>query len=83
MQKSYGHGFFYVSTPFLLVAWWAAADDPKSSFYAAKNLAESSLGVGATSFYICQMHVKTLMGLELFEVRFFFVEKFTKFDLAL
>ena len=29
------------------------------------------------------MRVKTLMGLEPFEVRFFFGEKFTKFDLAL
>ena len=29
------------------------------------------------------MRVKTPMGLELFEVRFFFWEKFTKFDLAL
>ena len=29
------------------------------------------------------VRVKTLMGLERFEVRFFFREKFTKFDLAL
>ena len=77
-----GTVFFYVSTPFPLVMA-AAADAPKSCFYAAKNRVASSLGVDATSFYICQMHVKTLMGLELFEVRFFFVEKFTKFDLAL
>ena len=80
---NYGHSFFNVSTPFPLVMAAAAADAPKSCFYAAKNRVASSLGVGATSFYICQMHVKTLMGLELFEVRFFFVEKFTKFDLAL
>ena len=29
------------------------------------------------------VRVKTLMGLEPFEVRFFFGQKFTKFDLAL
>ena len=29
------------------------------------------------------MRIKTLMGLERFEVRFFFGEKFTKIDLAL
>ena len=61
----------------------AAADEPKICFDAAKNQAASSLGVGATFFYICQMHVKTLMGLQPFEVRFFFEEKFTNFDLAL
>ena len=84
VQKSYRHGFFYVSTPFLLVmAAAAAADDPKNCFDAAKNQAASSLGVGATSFYSSSVRVKTLMGLDLFEVRFFFGEKFTKFDLAL
>ena len=36
-----------------------------------------------SSLYELQMCVKTLMGLEPFEVRFFFGEKFTKFDLAL
>ena len=61
----------------------AAADDPKNCFDAAKNQAASSLGVGATSFYSSSVRVKTLMGLDLFEVRFFFGEKFTKFDLAL
>ena len=60
----------------------AAADEQKSCFDAAKNWAASSLGVGATSFYICQMYVKTPMGLEPFEVRFFIGKKFTKFDLA-
>ena len=49
----------------------AAAADPKSCFYAAKNRAASSLGVGANSFYIFQMLAKTLMGLQLFKVRFF------------
>ena len=86
VQNSYRHGFFYVSTPFLLVmaaAAAAAADDPKNCFDAAKNQAASSLGVGATSFYSSSVRVKTLMGLDLFEVRFFFGEKFTKFDLAL
>ena len=85
VQKSHRHGFFYVSTPFLLVmaAAAAAADDPKNCFDAAKNQAASSLGVGATSFYSSSVRVKTLMGLDLFEVRFFFGEKFTKFDLAL
>ena len=71
--KSYEHGFFFnVSTPFPLVALAAAAAaaDPKSYFYAAKNRAASSLGVGANSFYICQMHAKTHMGLQLFEFRF-------------
>ena len=61
----------------------AAADDPKSCFNAAKNHAASSLGVGATFFYSSSVRAKTLMGLHLFEVRFFFGEKFTKFDLAL
>ena len=61
----------------------AAADDPKSCFDAAKNRAASSLGVGATFFYSSSVRAKTLMGLDLFEVRFFFGEKFTKFDLAL
>ena len=75
---------FYVSTPFLLVAVAAAAAaNPKSCFYAAKNRAASSLGVGAYSFYICQMHAKTLMGLQLFEVRFLFWIFFIKFYLAL
>ena len=86
VQKSYRHGFFYVSTPFLLVmaaAAAAAADDPKNCFDAAKNQAASSLGVGATCFHSSSVRVKTLMGLDLFEVRFFFGEKFTKFDLAL
>ena len=50
----------------------AAAADPKNCFYAAKNRAASSLGVGANSFYIFQMLAKTPMGLQLFEVRFFF-----------
>ena len=50
VQKSYRHGFFYVSTPFLLVMAAAAADDPKNCFDAAKNQAASSLVVGATSF---------------------------------
>ena len=65
--------FFYVSTPFLLVAVAvaAAAADPKSCFYAAKNRAASSLGVGANSFYICQMLAKTHMDLEPFEAFFF------------
>ena len=73
-----------LSTPFFLVmlAAAAAADEQKSCFDAAKNWAASSLGVGATSFYICQMYVKTPMGLEPFEVRFFIGKKFTKFDLA-
>ena len=61
----------------------AAADEIFFCFYAAKNWAASSLEKGANSFYICQMHAKTLMGLHLFEVRFFSREKFTKFDLAL
>ena len=61
----------------------AAADEIFFCFYAAENRAASSLGEGANSFYICQMHAKTLMGLHLFEVRFFFGEKFTKFVLAL
>ena len=74
---------FYCTVFLFWIVAEAAADEPKSSFYAAKNLAESSLGVGATSFYICQMHVETPMGLEPFEVRFFFGEKFTIFDLAL
>ena len=73
-----------MSTPFLpgSVAA-AAAADPKSCFYAAENRAASSLGVGANSFYIFQMHAKTLMGLQLFEVRFFVGKFFIKFDLAL
>ena len=74
---------FFTCRPPSFWSWrLAAADAPKSCFYVAKNRVAGSLGVGATSFYICQMHVKTLMGLELFEFRFFFVEKFTKFDLA-
>ena len=82
--KSYEHGFFFnVSTPFPLVAVAAAAADPKSCFNTAKNWAESSLGVGANSFHICQMHAKSLMGLQLFEVRFLFGIFFIKFDLAL
>ena len=36
-----------------------------------------------SSLYELQMRVKTLMGLERFEVRFFFGQKFTKTDLAL
>ena len=35
-----------------------------------------------SSLHELQMRVKTLMGLEPFEVRFFSGEKFTKFDLA-
>ena len=50
----------------------AAADNPKSCFDAAKNQAASSLGVGATFFYSSYIRAKTLMGLDLFEVRFFF-----------
>jgi len=50
----------------------AAADDPKSCFDAAKNQAASSLGVGAAFFYSSYIRAKTLMGLDLFEVRFFF-----------
>ena len=61
----------------------AAADEPKSCFYAAKNRAASSLGVGANSFHIRQMHVKTPMGLEPIKVRFFFGNFFTKFDISL
>ena len=61
----------------------AAADEPKSCLYAAKNRAASSLGVAANSFHIRQMHARTLMGLEPFEVRFFFGIFFTKFNLAL
>ena len=80
------HSFFIVSTPFLLVmaaAAAAAADEPKSCFDAAKNHAASCLGVGATFFHSSSVRAKTPMGLHLFEVRFFFGEKFTKFDLAL
>ena len=47
-QKSYGHGVFFVSTPFLLVmAAAAAADVPKSCFKSAENRAASSLEVAA------------------------------------
>ena len=79
--------FFYVSTPFLLVmaaaAAAAASDDPKSCFDAATNRTASTLGVGATSFYSGYMRAKTHMGLDPFEVRFFFWEKITTFNLAL
>ena len=60
----------------------AAADDPKSCFDAAENQAASNLGVGATFFYSSYIRAKTPMGLDPFEVRFFFGDKFTKFDLA-
>ena len=46
-SKVYGHGFFYVSTPFLLVMAAAAADVPKSCFKSAENRAASSLEVAA------------------------------------
>ena len=36
-----------------------------------------------SSLYEDFVRVKTLMGLEPFEVRFFFEQKFTKFNLAL
>ena len=51
----------------------AAADDPKSCFDAAKNQAASCLGVRATFFYSSYIRAKTPMGLDLFEVRFFFL----------
>ena len=78
-----GTDLFFVSTPFLLVMAAAAADDPKSCFDAAKNHSGSNLGVGATFFYSSYIRAKTPMGLDPFEVRFFFGEKYTKFDLAL
>ena len=74
-----------MSTPFLLVAAAAAAAvgvQSQSCFYDAENRAASSLGVGGGAGYKYIVAFKTLMGLEPFEVRFFFGEKFTKFDLA-
>ena len=52
--------------------WIQLVDDPKSCFDAAKNQAASSLREGATFFYSSYMRAKTPMGLDPFEVRFFF-----------
>ena len=70
-----------MSTPFLLVMA-AAADVPKSCFKSAENRAASSLEVAANYLYELVQRVKTLMGLEPFEVRFFVGEKFTEIGLA-
>ena len=55
----------------------------KSCFKSAENRAASSLEVAAYELYGLVQLVKTLMGLEPFEVRFFFRQQFTKLDLAL
>ena len=56
---------------------------PKICFDLAENQTAVSLEVSANRYTRISYFVKTLMGLEPFEVRIFIREKLTKFHLAL
>ena len=59
---------------------WAKWSNSKSCFDEAENRVASSLGVGKSSNFV---RIKTTMGLEPFEVKFFFGQIFFKFDLTI
>ena len=66
-----------MSTPFLPGSGKKGEATQKSCFKSAENRAASSLWVVGHRYSEISVRVKTLMGLERFEVRFFFEKKST------